>query len=211
MRARSGRRRAVGAEVTTELSRMVAATRERRARLWSGRYKSSDLEVVPARAYRGRPKPMDVRQIPAPLIIAFLWPRNHLWKNCQLYTPEKSDVSVEFRDFVPSYPPIAKIIAIVARHYAVTARDIKSERRTADIVRPRQVVMYLAKTLTLRSLPYIGHHLGGKDHTTVLHGVRKITRLVAEDPALAAEIEALAAEIRAPVTLALVSACRREG
>ena len=69
--------------------------------------------------------------------------------------------------------------------------DMRSARRTANIVRPRQVAMYLAKTLTLRSLPEIGRRFGGRDHTTVLHAVRKITALVAKDVALCNEVEML--------------------
>jgi chromosomal replication initiator protein len=58
-------------------------------------------------------------------------------------------------------------------------------------VRPRQIAMYLAKTLTLRSLPEIGRRFGGRDHTTVLHAVRKIENLVGNDNGLADEIEIL--------------------
>ena len=58
-------------------------------------------------------------------------------------------------------------------------------------MRPRQIAMYLAKTLTLRSLPEIGRRFGGRDHTTVLHAVRKIENLVGNDNVLAEEIELL--------------------
>ena len=70
---------------------------------------------------------------------------------------------------------------MVARQYNVSRSDLLSSRRTANVVRPRQVAMYLAKTLTLRSLPEIGRRFGGRDHTTVLHAVRKIEALVAKD------------------------------
>jgi len=63
-------------------------------------------------------------------------------------------------------------------------------------VRPRQVAMYLAKTLTLRSLPEIGRRFGGRDHTTVLHAVRKIEGLVGNDVALAEEIEVLKRQLQ---------------
>ncbi len=69
---------------------------------------------------------------------------------------------------------IEEIQRIVARHYNVNRSDLLSSRRTANVVRPRQIAMYLAKTLTLRSLPEIGRRFGGRDHTTVLHAVRKI-------------------------------------
>jgi chromosomal replication initiator protein len=63
-------------------------------------------------------------------------------------------------------------------------------------VRPRQVAMYLAKTLTLRSLPEIGRRFGGRDHTTVLHAVRKIENLVHNDTSLAEEIESLKRQLQ---------------
>jgi chromosomal replication initiator protein len=63
-------------------------------------------------------------------------------------------------------------------------------------VRPRQVAMYLAKILTLRSLPEIGRRFGGRDHTTVLHAVRKIETLAGNDSAFAEEIEALKRQLQ---------------
>ena len=91
---------------------------------------------------------------------------------------------------------IEEIQRIVSRHYNVSRGDLLSARRTANVVRPRQVAMYLAKTMTLRSLPEIGRRFGGRDHTTVLHAVRKIELLVANDTALAAEIESLKGQIQ---------------
>jgi chromosomal replication initiator protein len=99
------------------------------------------------------------------------------------------------RDLVrPQEPKRVKIEDIqrtVARQYNVSRSDLLSSRRTANVVRPRQIAMYLAKTLTLRSLPEIGRRFGGRDHTTVLHAVRKIEGLVDTDSALAEEIEIL--------------------
>jgi chromosomal replication initiator protein len=86
---------------------------------------------------------------------------------------------------------VEDILRIVAKHYGVSRADLLSSRRTANVVRPRQIAMYLAKTLTLRSLPEIGRRFGGRDHTTVLHAVRKIEGLVQGDKGLAEEIEAL--------------------
>src|SRR5947208_9463121 len=84
----------------------------------------------------------------------------------------------EVRDLIRPQEPkrvkIEDIQRVVARQYNVSRADLLSSRRTANVVRPRQVAMYLAKTLTLRSLPEIGRRFGGRDHTTVLHGVRKI-------------------------------------
>jgi chromosomal replication initiator protein len=99
------------------------------------------------------------------------------------------------RDLIrPQEPKRVKIEDIqrtVARQYNVSRADLLSSRRTANVVRPRQIAMYLAKTLTLRSLPEIGRRFGGRDHTTVLHAVRKIENLVDSDAALAEEIELL--------------------
>ncbi|MCB4769032.1 chromosomal replication initiator protein DnaA [Ancylobacter sp. Lp-2] len=99
------------------------------------------------------------------------------------------------RDLVRSSEPkrvrVDDILRVVAKHYNVTRADILSQRRTANVVKPRQIAMYLAKTLTLRSLPEIGRRFGGRDHTTVLHAVRKIEGLVGSDSVLAGEVEAL--------------------
>jgi hypothetical protein len=81
--------------------------------------------------------------------------------------------------------------AVVEAYPEVSKIDIKSARRTANVVRPRQITMYLAKKLTLKSLPEIGRRLGGRDHTTVLHGVRRIERMLPDNPELAAEISYL--------------------
>lgn len=86
---------------------------------------------------------------------------------------------------------IEEIQRIVARHYNVSKQDLLSSRRTRTIVKPRQVAMYLAKMLTPRSLPEIGRRFGGRDHTTVLHAVRKIEDLVGADTKLAQELELL--------------------
>ena len=86
---------------------------------------------------------------------------------------------------------IEDIQKIVSQHYNVTRQDMLSSRRTRAIVRPRQIAMHLAKVLTPRSLPEIGRRFGGRDHTTVLHAVRKIDALMKEDPALREELETL--------------------
>lgn len=99
------------------------------------------------------------------------------------------------RDLVRHREPrrvkIEDIQRLVANHYNVSRADILSSRRTATVVRPRQIAMYLAKSLTLRSLPEIGRRFGGRDHTTVLHAVRKIEGMVAKDQELATEIDHL--------------------
>ncbi|MGH6818153.1 MAG: chromosomal replication initiator protein DnaA [Methylovirgula sp.] len=99
------------------------------------------------------------------------------------------------RDLIRTREPkrvkIEDIQKLVASHYNVTKADIVSARRTANVVRPRQIAMYLAKTLTPRSLPEIGRRFGGRDHTTVLHAVRKIEALAGTDGRLSEEIDLL--------------------
>jgi chromosomal replication initiator protein len=86
---------------------------------------------------------------------------------------------------------IEEIQRKVAEHYGIKLADMHSARRARVVARPRQVAMYLAKQLTPRSLPEIGRKFGGRDHTTVMHAVRKIEELTAQDPTLATDLEHL--------------------
>ncbi len=79
----------------------------------------------------------------------------------------------------------------VAEHFNVRLTDMHSARRARAVARPRQVAMYLAKQLTSRSLPEIGRKFGGRDHTTVMHAVRKIDELKLGDPSFAEDVELL--------------------
>ena len=107
------------------------------------------------------------------------------------HTVESAEAAI--RDLVKTREPkrvkIEDIQKLVANHYNISRADILSSRRTATVVRPRQIAMYLAKALTLRSLPEIGRRFGGRDHTTVLHAVRKIETLCGSEAALAEEVE----------------------
>lgn len=84
-------------------------------------------------------------------------------------------------------------LAVAALFPPITLSDIKSPRRTANIVLPRQLAMYMVKILTVRSLPEIGRLFGGRDHTTVLHAVRKMEALKDKDLKLASQIEQISA------------------
>jgi len=79
----------------------------------------------------------------------------------------------------------------VAEHYNIRLADMHSARRARAVARPRQVAMYLCKQLTPRSLPEIGRKFGGRDHTTMMHAVRKIEELRASDRVMAEDIELL--------------------
>ncbi len=83
-----------------------------------------------------------------------------------------------------------------AEHFGLKQSDLISERRTRSVARPRQAAMWLAKQLTTRSLPDIGRRFGGRDHTTVLHAVRRIEELRAGDPQLARDLEVLVRKLR---------------
>ncbi|MBN9148430.1 MULTISPECIES: chromosomal replication initiator protein DnaA [unclassified Nitrobacter] len=122
----------------------------------------------------------------------------HSKLNAQPVTLEMAEREV--RDLIRPQEPrrikIEDIQRVVARQYNVSRSDLLSSRRTANVVRPRQVAMYLAKTLTLRSLPEIGRRFGGRDHTTVLHAVRKIEALVSKDATLSDEVELLKRQLQ---------------
>jgi chromosomal replication initiator protein len=79
----------------------------------------------------------------------------------------------------------------VAEHYNIRLSDMIGPKRVRTIARPRQIAMYLAKQLTTRSLPEIGRRFGGRDHTTIMHGVRKIEELMPADRQLAEDLQLL--------------------
>ncbi len=86
---------------------------------------------------------------------------------------------------------IEDILKVVSRHFNVGRNDLLSARRAREVVVPRQIGMYLAKKLTARSLPEIGRRFGGRDHSTVLHAVRKIDLQMKGDEKLARELALL--------------------
>ena len=79
----------------------------------------------------------------------------------------------------------------VVEHYNIKLSDMHSPRRSRSVARPRQVAMYLAKSITTRSLPEIGRKFGGRDHTTVIHAIKTIEEIMVTDPSLAEDIELL--------------------
>jgi chromosomal replication initiator protein len=86
---------------------------------------------------------------------------------------------------------IEEIQKKVAEHYNIRLADMSSARRARAVARPRQVAMYLSKQLTARSLPEIGRKFGDRDHTTVMHAVRKVEELCATDPTFSEDVELL--------------------
>lgn len=108
-------------------------------------------------------------------------------------TVERAEFIV--RDLMSSAEPkrikIDDILKIITKHFGVNRSDLLSSRRNRSIVRPRQIGMYLAKNLTSRSLPEIGRRFGNRDHTTVLHAIRKVEQLMADDMSLKEEVDLL--------------------
>jgi len=95
---------------------------------------------------------------------------------------------------------IEKVQRVVAAELGVRRLDLVSNRRTADIVWPRHVAMYLCREMTPRSLPEIGRRFGNRDHTSVMHAHRKIGALVGSDPAVASQVAFLKARVCAGAT-----------
>lgn len=83
----------------------------------------------------------------------------------------------------------------VAEHFSIKVTEMSSSRRARAVARPRQIAMYLAKKLTTRSFPEIGRKFGNRDHTTVLHGVRRIEELIQDDASLAEDVRLLEAAL----------------
>ncbi len=93
---------------------------------------------------------------------------------------------------------ITDIIDVVTRHFNVRLGDLQSKRRSQSITEPRQICMYLARQLTKHSLEEIGGHLGGRDHTTVMHACGKIEDLRKLDPKMHATLDELAKQVTQP-------------
>ena len=79
----------------------------------------------------------------------------------------------------------------VAEYFNIRFNDMISVRRSRVVARPRQVAMYLSKTFTSKSLPEIGRMFGGRDHTTVMHAIKKVQDLCKVDPSFAEHIKVL--------------------
>jgi chromosomal replication initiator protein len=91
---------------------------------------------------------------------------------------------------------VDEIQKAVAGYFDLSVEDILSKRRTKTVVRPRHIAMYLAKSMTTRSLPDIGRRFGGRDHSTVIHAVTKISELLLSDAVLAEDVEAIRRRLR---------------
>ena len=100
-----------------------------------------------------------------------------------------------YTEIGPKRITIAQIQSCVVEYYGLRPIDMTTARRSREVARPRQVAMYLSKQLTPRSLPEIGRRFGGRDHTTVIHAVRQIEKLRAQDPELDSDIRLLTRQL----------------
>ena len=109
--------------------------------------------------------------------------------------PISADMAQEvMRDLLRSNEPkitIEEIQRQVAQYFNIRLADMLSPRRARTVARPRQIAMYLSKQLTTRSLPEIGRKFGGRDHTTVIHAVRRIDELCKEDSSMEEDVDLL--------------------
>lgn len=95
---------------------------------------------------------------------------------------------------------VKRIQKAVCDEFGITLHDMLSARRSRQIVRPRQVAMYLCKTLTGKSLPEIGRRFGHRDHTTALAAIRRVEKICAVDEAFLSRVEKLADTMGAQVS-----------
>ena len=104
-------------------------------------------------------------------------------------------LSVELRWLRESFNPkrilVEDCMRETARHFGVTRKELVSNRRFLAITRPRQVAMYVAKQVTGQSYPEIGARFGNRDHTTVLHAIRKVTALMADNEQFREDVETI--------------------
>jgi chromosomal replication initiator protein len=91
---------------------------------------------------------------------------------------------------------IGRIQELVSDRFGVTLTELCSEKRSQNVVYPRQVAMYLSRELTDSSLPKIGKEFGGRDHTTVIHATSKIARLIREDRSVYNLVQELTARVK---------------
>lgn len=92
-------------------------------------------------------------------------------------------------------PLIADIQSAVCAHFGLPRDAMTTQSRFVRVARPRQIAMYLAKGMTLRTLPEIGRKFGNRDHSTVIHAVRRIKDLIAVDSEIGADVRAIRREL----------------
>jgi hypothetical protein len=183
------------AAVATPSQRLAAAARREREQKIAAKARPDTPIACPSASVRSE-QAGEVRPSPSPQAASAGTDRQK-----EIHAPIKAWFWIV--DEINS-PPFLKLTiediqTAVARHCKVGQSDMISARRSADIVRPRQIAMFLAKQLTPNSLPAIGRKFGDRDHTTVLHAVRKIEALLARDKILAGDLSAIRRALAAQV------------
>lgn len=147
----------------TSADEMRRHAAEVRARLFAPRRLPTVVEVPEAESVESAAEP---EQAPAPKA----WSKPQVEQVCfvapEAVTPKGYHNS--------TLHPVRRMMSMVGFITGVLQIEIRSQRRTGDVVKARQILFYICKTYTLHSLPEIGRRVGGKDHTTVLHGVRRV-------------------------------------
>lgn len=124
--------------------------------------------------------------VPAPAPVTDSWVERQ--RRIRLPKPRWFSVVEDLGPVEPRAPMIEDIIHACSQYFDIAKPDLISNRRHAPSVYARHIVMYLAKTLTQRSFPDIGRRLGKRDHTTILHGVRKISKRMQSDWTIAYDV-----------------------
>jgi chromosomal replication initiator protein len=94
----------------------------------------------------------------------------------------------------PICPSILTILELVAKAHGLSVSDLKAQRRTRVVTQPRQEVMWIAARITLKSTTVIGKAIGGRDHTTVLHGIKMVEQRLRSEPGLRSRLDAIGDE-----------------
>ena len=121
---------------------------------------------------------------------------NSLWGQTPTIALAKDAMEAIIKENTNSAITPAVVIDHVARYHNITVEQLKGKKKDAPIVKPRQQAMYLIRDLTNLSLPEIGNALGGKNHTTVLHSIKKVEDEMKKDPAIAKTIAELTENIK---------------
>lgn len=162
---------------------------------------SSDLDVVPEAEFRKRQRLREqAKQIEeihrANLDAAKRAEIEEMIRKAVAERARVLEIARRMADEQTDKPPsMTAIIRAVCSYFNVTPLDVYSERRTANVVMPRQIVMYLGRKLTPNSYPVIGMRVGRRDHTTAMHAYKKIAAMIEADPEFAAEIAQIESRI----------------
>lgn len=142
------------------------------------------------RALRSNHEPFDAEVEPEPVEVP-VEPEPLLPISNEVF----SDASDFAEEISRGFSPVIRVLRAVSAHTGVPVWEIRSERRTQRVVRPRQYVYYLSRKLTVASSPAIARQLGGRDHTCVLAGIRRIDQLRRIDPKIESDLQEIATSL----------------